>query len=79
MAEPTVRGAGVAGTPEHADGDQLPVRPPSYEKFREMEPAKFEDNARLEEVLQSDVRGKRKMRFVKFTNSFLGRSALQLS
>ena len=63
MAEPAVHGARVAGTPEHADGDKLSDRPPSSEKLREMEPAKSEDDARLEQVLQSDVCGKGKMRF----------------
>lgn len=61
MAEPAIHGAGVVAAPEHADGDTLPVQPTSPKKVQEIEPAKSEDDARLEKVLQSDVGDKEEM------------------
>jgi hypothetical protein len=57
MADPASHGVGVAGAPEQADGGTMPVQPPSSEKSRAMEAAQVDDSARLEQVLQSDVRG----------------------
>jgi hypothetical protein len=71
MAEPASHGGGVAGPLEQVDGDTMPLRPPSSEKSRAMETAQVDDSARLEQVLQSDVRGYGEIRlddFLQFTD-----------
>ena len=56
MADTVIHADGVAGGAGQADGDALSGRPPFSEKSPEMEPPQADDNARLEQVLQSDVR-----------------------